>query len=170
MDGKKKTLLIIAGIAVVYIVVLSVVLKNKKTNQNTGDVNSFFSGVGDPVAQEGIIGELAVGNVVTFGSYEQDGDFSNGKEPLEWDVIGQDGDNYLLITHYVIDGKKFDDSSSDNTIQANEAQTAGQVTWAKSSIRRWLNSDFYTETFTEKDQSKMLRTHHKTTDFLSFDT
>ena len=170
MDGKKKTLLIIAGIAVVYIVVLSVVLKNKKTNQNTGDVNSFFSGVGDPVAQEGIIGELAVGNVVTFGSYEQDANFANGKEPLEWDVIAQDGDRYLLITHYVIDGKKFDDSSSDDTVQANENSTAAQITWAKSSIRQWLNNEFYATAFTKNDQALILQTHHVTTDFRSFDT
>ena len=170
MSGKKKTLLIITGIVVVYAVVLNVVLNGKKASPGTGRTDAVSSEGGASAAQEGITGDLAVGNVVTFGSYEQDGDFSNGKEPLEWDVIGQDGDNYLLITHYVIDGKKFDDSSSNNTIQANEAQTAGQVTWAKSSIRRWLNSEFYAETFTEKDQSKMLQTHHKTTDFLSFDT
>ena len=39
-------------------------------------------------------------------------------------MIGQKGDAYLLITHYVIDGKKFDDSSSDNTLQANENKTS----------------------------------------------
>lgn len=110
-----------------------------------------------------------MGNVVTFGSYEQDGDFSNGKEPLEWDVIGKDGSKYLLITHYVIDGKKFDDSSSDDTIQADEAKTESQVTWEKSSIRSWLNSEFLQDTFSSVDRKLIQKTKNKTTDFLSFD-
>lgn len=175
MSGKAKTLVIIAGITAVYFLALNMVLKSKITVSDKGRVEAAASenekGKSEKShSQEGITGELAVGNVVTFGSYEQDADFSNGKEPLEWDVIGQKGDRYLLITHYVIDGKKYDDSSSDTTLQANENKSVTQVTWAKSSIRKWLNGDFYAEAFTEKEQSKILQTHNETTDFRAFDT
>lgn len=173
MNGKTKTLLIIAGMIVVYFIALNMVLSRNPASREPGRSGTTTLGDGtsvEPVSQGGITGELAVGNVVTFGSYEQDGDFSNGKEPLEWDVIGQKDNAYLLITHYVIDGKKFDDSSSDSTLQANENKTAAQVTWAKSSLRTWLNGDFYSETFTKEEQAKIRQTHNETTDFRSFDT
>ncbi|MDE6994989.1 MAG: hypothetical protein K2P41_11305 [Lachnospiraceae bacterium] len=172
MSGKIKTLAIIAGMIVVYFIALNMVLRNSTAALRPGSAGTAASepASGRPGGRGGITGELAVGNVVTFGSYEQDADFSNGKEPLEWDVIGQKGDSYLLITHYVIDGKKFDDSSSDNTLQANENKTSAQVTWAKSSIRAWLNADFYTETFTKEEQAIIRQTRNETTDFRSFDT
>lgn len=173
MSGKAKTLVIIAGMIVVYFIALNMVLNRKMAalEPETAGVTALENEM--PVEKNsrgGITGELAVGNVVTFGAYEQDGDFSNGQEPLEWDVIGQKGKSYLLITHYVIDGKKFDDSSSDATVQANESKTAAQVTWAKSSIRAWLNGDFYTAAFNAEEQAKIRQTHNVTTDFRDFDT
>lgn len=173
MSGKTKTLAIIAGMIVVYFIALNMVLSTKMASLKPGKAGTTVLGNGTTAESDsrgGITGELAVGNVVTFGSYEQDADFSNGKEPLEWDVIGQKGDAYLLITHYVIDGKKFDDSSSDNTLQANENKTSAQVTWAKSSIRAWLNGEFYNGAFTKEEQAKIRQTHNETTDFRSFDT
>lgn len=173
MSGKIKTLAIIAGMIVVYFIALNMVLSTKMTSLKPEKAGTTVLGnetAAESDSRGGITGELAVGSVVTFGSYEQDADFSNGKEPLEWDVIGQKGDAYLLITHYVIDGKKFDDSSSDTTQQANENKSVKQVTWAKSSVRGWLNGHFYTEAFTKEEQAKIRQTHNETTDFRSFDT
>lgn len=175
MGGKTKTFLIILGMIGVYFIALNAILSTKMADLDPGPARAASSDheqSGKPTSgsQGGLTGELAVGNVVTFGSYEQDADFSNGKEPLEWDVIGQKDGAYLLITHYVIDCKKFDDGSSDKTIQANEAKSASQATWEKSSIRNWLNSDFYAEAFTEKEQSMIQQVMNRTTNFLDFDT
>lgn len=175
MGGKTKTFLIILGMIGVYFIALNAILSIKMADLDSGAVRGVYldreqSRSPAPGSQGGLTGELAVGNVVTFGSYEQDADFSNGKEPLEWDVIGQKDDAYLLITHYVIDCKKFDDGSSDTTIQANEAKSASQATWEKSSIRTWLNGDFYAETFSEKEQSMIQQVTNRTTNFLDFDT
>ena len=171
MSGKTKTLLIIAVMIGVYFIALNAMLSKGKadSDRSYGEETVSEDVIGEK-AQSGIAGELAVGSVVTFGSYEQDGDFSNGKEPLEWDVIGQDGNRYLLITHYVIDGKKFDDSSSDDTLQANEAKSGSQVTWEKSSVRSWLNGDFLAETFSDEDRAAIRQVNNRTTDFLDFDT
>ncbi len=180
-------MLIIACIVAVYFVALNSVLQSKledikepaaayseTTQLATASAETEGNAAGtaepeppapEPPAPEGIVGELAVGNVVTFGSYEQDADLDNGKEPLEWDVIGQDGDRYLLITHYVIDGKSFSDKTSDHIIQANDDATAKQLTWAKSSIRRWLNNDFFVDAFAGCDQSVILQTHVHTSNF-----
>ena len=171
MSGKAKTILIIAGMIAVYFVALNMILEPAAPAANRTDPSSLTADTpAEPETRGGISGELAVGNVVTFGTYEQDADFTNGQEPLEWDVIGQKGNSYLLITHYVIDGKKFDDSSSDTTQQANENKSVKQVTWAKSSIRAWLNDDFYANAFTKEERAKIQQTHNETTDFLAFDT
>lgn len=174
MSGKAKTLLIIAGLICVYFIALNAVLKSRMAALNPKPAVSAAAQEDEApsaaVSREGLTGELALGNVVTFGTYEQDGDFSNGKEPLEWDVIGQKGGRYLLITHYVIDGRKFDDSSADTSLDANASKTTAQVTWAKSPLRMWLNDEFYTGAFTEKERARIQKTHNKTTDFLAFDT
>ena len=98
MSGKTKTLLIIAVMIGVYFIALNTMLsKGKADSDRSYGEETVSEDVTGEKAQSGIAGELAVGSVVTFGSYEQDGDFSNGKEPLEWDVIGQDGNRYLLM-------------------------------------------------------------------------
>ena len=44
---------------------------------------------------------------VLFGSYEQDGDAANGKEPIEWLVLARDGDKALLLSKYALDHQSF---------------------------------------------------------------
>ncbi len=78
--------------------------------------------------------EIAVGDIVTFGVYEQDNNTSNGKEPMEWRVLDIDDGKYLLLSVNAIDEKR---------ISADESDT-----WLKSSIRAWLNGyDYNSSTF-----------------------
>lgn len=46
-----------------------------------------------------------VGSTITFGSYEQDGNDSNGKEPIEWIIYekSSDGREASLVSKYVLD-------------------------------------------------------------------
>lgn len=50
-----------------------------------------------------------VGNIVTYGHYEQHNDFSNGKEAIEWIVIKHDNKNgkSLLLSRYGLDAYHF---------------------------------------------------------------
>jgi hypothetical protein len=77
---------------------------------------------------------------VEFGSYEQDGDESNGPEPIEWRIIDQNENGTLLLSRYVLDSAKYNDERTD-------------VTWETSSLRKWLNSDFYNLAFNQKEQA-----------------
>lgn len=45
-----------------------------------------------PVANKDSFKGAQKGDVVKFGSYEQDGNVSNGKEPIEWRVLEVEGD------------------------------------------------------------------------------
>lgn len=51
--------------------------------------------------------ELSVGQTVSMGSYEQDGNTANGAEPISWIVLDVRGDKALLISQYCLDAAQF---------------------------------------------------------------
>ena len=42
---------------------------------------------------------------VTFGTYEQDGNASNGAEPIEWYVLDEKDGKKLLVSKYILDAQ-----------------------------------------------------------------
>ncbi len=72
---------------------------------------------------------ISAGDSFFFGKYEQDNDKSNGKEPIEWQVLDKKGSKVLLISKYGIDGKYYSKDYTD-------------FTWAPCSLRKWLNEVF----------------------------
>ena len=69
----------------------------------------------------------SVGEIISFGHYEQDNDTTNGKEPIEWRVLDINYNGQLLvISEKVLDAEPY------NTTRIS-------VTWEKSTIRSWLN-------------------------------
>ena len=80
---------------------------------------------------------------VRFGSYEQDGDKSNGPEPIEWFVLEEDGGSALLISRYILDAPVYHGSRTD-------------VTWETSDLRAWLNGPFLNTAFTPEEQEGIL--------------
>lgn len=85
----------------------------------------------------------------TFGSYEQDGDSSNGKEPIEWLVLDRDGDKVLLLSKYALDYQSF--------MPFYEPVTE-PYTWESCSLRRWLNGTFLNAAFSADEQQRLLTT------------
>lgn len=85
----------------------------------------------------------------TFGSYEQDGDSSNGKEPIEWLVLDRDGDRVLLISKYALDYQSF--------MPFYEPVTE-HYTWEGCSLRRWLNGTFLNAAFSADERQRLLTT------------
>ncbi len=84
--------------------------------------------------------EASVGDYVLFGSYEQDNDTENGKEDIEWLVLGREDDRILVISKYVLDCQPY-----------NTTNTG--VTWETCSLRKWLNDSFLRTVFTEEERS-----------------
>ena len=83
------------------------------------------------------------GETITFGSYEQDADNSNGKEPIEWRVLDVKNGKALLISRYALDCQPYNEEYK-------------SVTWETCTLRRWLNSSFYNDAFSINEQSKIL--------------
>ena len=87
--------------------------------------------------------EADVGDVIVFGSYEQDNDTSDGKEAIEWVVLEKSDDSLLVISRYALDGRVYDESY------------LGGITWDTCSLRRWLNNGFLNEAFSQTEQMKI---------------
>lgn len=97
-------------------------------------------------ADAGVLGET-----LTFGTYEQDGNTGNGAEPIEWRVIGTSGGKSLLLSEYALDRQPYNTSRTD-------------VTWATSSLRKWLNSTFLKAAFSAAEQEIIQSSTIKTED------
>ena len=119
-----------------------------------GDVSDDNSEQADEEAAENVSGEkltvslqdAIVGAFVTFGSYEQDNDPSNGNEAIEWEVLDVQDGKALLVSSYVLDTIPYNIDNID-------------VTWESCSLRKWMNEDFYNSAFSLDEQSKILDTN-----------
>jgi len=88
------------------------------------------------------IPDLQPGDVVQLGNYEQDNNFSNGAEPVEWVVLSESEDEegvYLLISKYGLDAKPYDN-------------TGNCSSWDNCSLRTWMNGDFYNSLFSSAEK------------------
>lgn len=89
--------------------------------------------------------KVKVGQYVKFGSYEQDGNDVNGKEPIQWRVLAVEGDKALLISRYGLSRQPFNKTSSGET-------------WEDCGLRTWMNKTFYKAAFTYDQQQSILTT------------
>lgn len=101
---------------------------NKKTeNDNTGSKG---------------LNEANVGDLITFGTYEQDNDTSNGKEKIEWIVLEKKDNKLLVLSKNGLDAKEYYNEEAD-------------ITWNESTLRTWLNDEFLINAFSSDEQSKI---------------
>ena len=93
----------------------------------------------------GVASGIEKGDIITFGSYEQDGNTANGKEPVEWVVLDADAESVLVVSRYVLDCKSYHEEYTD-------------VTWETCMLRSWLNNTFYSNAFSAEEQAQILET------------
>ena len=99
-----------------------------------------------------------VGDIITFGNYEQDNKTANGKEAIEWKVLEKDQNGkMLLISRYALDCRHYHSKNE-------------KVTWETSDIRSWLNNDFYGTAFTKAERAKIKSTTLENRDNADYNT
>lgn len=86
---------------------------------------------------------LKVGDSVQFGTFEQDGIFYNGAEPIEWIILEITEDDMLLVSRYGLDTKPF---------FLSDFRGFG---WEDSFVRTWLNNGFYQGAFTDDEKNQI---------------
>lgn len=84
-----------------------------------------------------------VGDIITFGSYEQDNDFSNGPEPIEWRVLAKEAGRLLVISRYGLECRPFNAEWK-------------SIIWKTCDLRKWLNSEFVSAAFTSDEQQALI--------------
>ena len=92
------------------------------------------------LAQEG---SVQVGDIITFGHYEQDNDLANGLEPIEWRVLLIEGDEAQIISLYALDAQPY-----------NEKPAVAR--WTECTLRTWLNEEFYNTAFSDDEKSVII--------------
>lgn len=80
-----------------------------------------------------------IGDVFTFGAYEQDNDSANGPEELEWYVLAKEEGKVLVLSKYALDSLPYN-------------QIFASAVWESCTLRTWLNQDFLNTAFTAKEQ------------------
>ena len=89
--------------------------------------------------------QAEVGSTVQFGKYEQDNVSSNGKEPVEWVVLEKNENALLVISKNALDCVPYNGTND-------------EITWASSSLRTWLNSDFMYKAFSDAESKHIAST------------
>ncbi|MDE6714694.1 MAG: hypothetical protein K2K20_13290 [Lachnospiraceae bacterium] len=90
-------------------------------------------------AEQVSLEKAEAGDIVLFGSYEQDNDIENGVEPIAWQVLEISDGQALLLSVDVLDAKAYDTESA-------------VISWKDCSLREWLNSEFYQTAFSEEER------------------
>ncbi len=95
-------------------------------------------------------GGYSVGDVVTFGAYEQDNNTNNGKETIEWKILAVNGNIALLLADKGLSTHFF------------SGKYNYSCAWRDSDIRSWLRGDFYNEAFNSTEKSVIASSAIKT--------
>ena len=82
------------------------------------------------------------GDVVTVGTFEQDGNKMNGAEPIEWMVMAKMPGRVFVVSKYVLERMPFENDENVNS-----------AAYPDSTVRSWLNGTFYGEAFTAEEQA-----------------
>lgn len=86
---------------------------------------------------------LEPGQIVVYGRYEQDNDFGNGKEEIEWIVLEAEDGKACLISRYILDSIPF-------------LEPSRWATYSSSNIRIWLFDTFYNAAFSDAQKNDVL--------------
>lgn len=97
-------------------------------------------------AKQEQIKNAKVGDIVYFGTYEQDNDTSNGKENIEWRVLAKENSRVLVISDKALDCQPYNSSYTE------------EVTWENCSLRKWLNGTFLNKAFSTEEQAQIQNT------------
>ena len=88
----------------------------------------------------GPFSNIAAGSTVIFGHYEQDNNFNNGSEPIQWKVLDIQNGKALLLSVYGLETMAYHYRSE-------------PMTWENCTLRAYLNSNFYNGAFSDQERA-----------------
>ena len=98
-------------------------------------------------ANDNDLSNVKVGDTITLGFFEQDGDEDNGDEAIEWLVLSvDDSENKALVI------------SKYGLYLGMYTMAEAPITWEESPIREFLNEEFVYDIFDENELSRLIPT------------
>jgi len=86
-----------------------------------------------------------VGDIIEFGSYPYEADGT--EKPIEWQILKKYNDGTaLVISKYGLDAVRYNEEKEN-------------ITWENSTVRIWLNNDFYNKAFSNAEKSIIIENH-----------
>ena len=82
---------------------------------------------------------------IVFGSYPQ---IDASKNPIEWIVLDVLSDKALLLSKHILDCMPYNSQFE-------------EITWEQSSLRKWLNEDFYDIAFDDNNKKLIIKSNVK---------
>ena len=94
---------------------------------------------------------VSVGDILLMGYYEQDGNAGNLREPIEWKVISinKKKNVALIVSVKGLEAVSYS-KPGDESFYLKEG-----FNWKNSYIRSWMNSEFYDNSFTKEEKSRI---------------
>ena len=91
-------------------------------------------------------------DTIKFGRYYQD---KSGlkKTPIDWIVLEKREDRVLLLSKYILDSKPIKTYTKEELELYRDHEI---YTWEDSTLREWLNNEFYNIVFNSKEKKKVL--------------
>lgn len=97
------------------------------------------------------------GDVIKFGAYEQNNDFTDGKEAIEWIVLKKTKKSIFAVSKYALDCLPYN-------------LELESITWEQCTLRKWLNNEFYKLAFNKSEQAMIKTTKVKNFDNAVYNT
>ncbi len=101
---------------------------------------------------------IKAGDIVRMGNYVQDE--TAKREPIEWQVltVNKKTGQALLLSDQALDAVSFGEAGNP------EEYTRTGLNWENSTVRNWLNSEFYSSVFSDTEKDRILETALRTKD------
>ena len=104
-------------------------------------------------------------DTISFGEYwqydtngDQIANEDDAKQSITWQVLGQDGDDLILISDKILDYQPYH-KVVEEYVEGQNGQPGytkyEKCTWETSNYRKWLNDDFKNNAFTEEQQADL---------------
>lgn len=126
------------------VMVFLIMLFSMNVVTNAKEIN-----IKNPIIQNNIV----TWDSIYFGNYYQTNE--NYKEPIKWRVLSVDGEDAFIISDQSLDCRPF-------------ADTEKGASWENSTIRKWLNNDFYKCAFNDEEQLCIKETDVINNDYYTF--
>lgn len=161
--GAKKSPVIIGAVAVIVVALVAVFAVGPMLGGNSSPSTEMGSGSASKesetkskkrsksveVPYENPFLGAQVGDKVKFGSYEQDGKTSNGKEQIEWRVLAVDGDRALVISEKGLDAKPVNEADES---YPSDGRHYMNKDWDSTELKAWLETDFVSQAFSDEEK------------------